>query len=154
MSDEIKNMLLMTNIVTICIYAVIFLSLFLIGYCLRAKNLYDHTKELLTEELASNAWYPVVSTMTMGKAADCKYVYSMIATILFIVCVPLMSVLMIADIMTSSVCFKIIIIFYLLYSTCHTIVLKKYMNKFYPETSDLCIIVSGYVPFLKYFVHV
>lgn len=154
MSDEIRNMLLMTNIVTICIYAVIFLSLFLIGYCLRAQNLYNHTKEVLTEDVASNAWYPIVSVMTMGKAVGCRYIYSMIATILFVVSVPLMSIFMIADLADYDMCFKVIVCLYILYSTCHTFVLKKYMNKFYPEISDLCIIISGYVPFLKYFVHV
>lgn len=151
--EDLTSVYFTTNTVTICLFVSIFLILFLIGYIARAKKLYDQAENILSNDQASNAYYPIINVMTLGMLAGCNYTYALIATVLFIISIPLSAVLFITKLISFAMCIGIIVIFYLLYSTCHTIVLKKYMNKFDPDVSDLCIIVSGYVPFLKYYIH-
>lgn len=151
--EDLASVYFTTNTVTICLFVSIFLILFLIGYIARAKSLYNRAEKVLSGDQASNACYPIINVMTMGTLADCNYTYALIATVLFVLSVPITAVLSITKLISFTVCIEGIVVFYLLYSTCHVIVLKKYMNKFDPDVSDLCIIVSGYVPFLKYYIH-
>lgn len=149
-----EEILLTTNIVTVCIYATIFLLLFFIGFSFRANDIYKKAREELSDDYASNAWYPIINIMPMSKIAGCKYIYALISSIMFVACVPICAILLIVNIITATKCTLIILCFYILYSLCHTVILKKYMNKFYPEISDICIIASGFIPFLKYYIHV
>lgn len=149
-----EEILLLTDIVTICIYATVFLILFLIGFVFRSIILYSNARKTLSEDIASNAWYPLLNIITMGETVQCNYVVALATSIMFILATPTFLLLLITNVISSNICIAMILFFYVLYSTCHTILLKKYMNKFSPETSDLCIIVSGYIPLLKYYIHV
>lgn len=149
-----EEILLLTDIVTICIYATIFLMLFLIGFVFRSRILYSNARETLSEEVSSNAWYPILNIITMGETVQCNYIIALVASVMFILATPTSLLFLITKVLSSKICIAMIIFFYLLYSTCHTVILKKYMNKFSPETSDLCIIVSGYIPLLKYYIHI
>lgn len=152
--DDLTEIYKITNASTIAVFASIFLVLFFIGFSFRANDVYKKACNELSDDYASNAWYPIINIMPMSKVAGCSYIIPLITSILFVVSVPLCSVLLILKMITTKACTVIILSLYLLYSLCHTFVLKKYMNKFYPETSDISIVASGFIPFLKYYIHV
>ncbi len=141
------------NILTAAVYIII-ISLFIIsGYIIRANSLYKSTSQVLPDNIASNAWYPILSVIPMAKAAGCKFWYAIAATGLFTIGLVVAPLLCVLGVISVKIAAAIIIPLYLIHSTCHLFVLQAYMNKLRPEVDDMVIILSSYLPLLKMYIH-
>lgn len=149
-----EQILFLTNITSGAVYIIIFAIMLMVGYMNRATAVYNNALNNGISKYAAFAWFPFTSVITMAKLAKCTFIPALISSILFYATTGVSIAIMIIK---GTVILRLIWLcgaMYLLSCICHFFVLKKYMNKFFPDVSTGYIAFASIVPLYKLLIHI
>ncbi len=149
-----EEILLLTNITTIYVYGVITALLFVVLFIERALCIYSTAFDLGKD--APLAWFPFINSFAMASLGDHKLSglpsaissAALFGSIIYTLCMAVFKQSL------DPFNFRFCLILYIVYSISHAFVLNVYMKKCHPEVTTGMIIISSFVPFLKYMIHI
>ena len=150
-ADELE---LLTGIISGAIYLIIFAFLLMIGYGARASSIYNKVSDHLPDSIAAYAWYPLLYLLPMARAAGLKSRYAIGVNGAFYAGILMSVIMLIAKSSFAWVAITVTVMLWLASNICHCYVLKRYMEKYSPQTSLFAVIVSSFLPLFKLFIHI
>ncbi len=149
--DEI---IFLTNITSVSVYIIIFTLIFMLGYVKRALSLYNTALANKCTSGANFAWYPFSGVVTMAKLTRSKPVPAVVTSVMFFASCAFAAIIMLINKTFMAWTLWLCAVMYIIYGAVHFTVLKKYMNKFYPDVSNGYIAFACIAPFYKYLIHI
>ncbi len=150
--DEIN--ILLTDITSIAIYAILFSIIFITGYINRASSIYNNAIKHNKEKLSVLAWYPFINIIAIAKLANRSYIPALISSVSELIFTIYAVICCIIEKQVLSWAIIIFIIIYLINSIFYYFIIKTYMDTYHPDKSNAYILFSSIIPLFKYLIFI